>query len=109
MTPREEPSAIPARDLPSPEAASPADAPQPPEDTPTGAAMLTVTSLAARPRSRLGRWLWSALTALLAFILSVAAYDYITGLLARNLALGWTALLLTGLVALLLLHEIRRR
>ena len=108
MTPREEPFAIPARDLPSPEAASPADAPQPPEDTPTGAAMLAVTSLAARPRSRLGRWLWSALTALLTFILSVAAYDYITGLLARNLALGWTALLLTGLVALLLLVQLLR-
>jgi putative membrane protein len=43
------------------------------------------------------------LTALLGFVLSVAAWDFATGLLAANPILGWTATALIGLVLVTLL------
>jgi len=77
---------------------SPADAPPvvdgPP---PTGQAMQTVAALAARQPSRLGRWFWRLLLALVTFALSVAAWDFVTDILARNTVLGYAALSLLGL------------
>ncbi|NRP43468.1 hypothetical protein XMV225_000621 [Aliiroseovarius sp. xm-v-225] len=67
------------------------DAPQP---DPTGAAMQAVASVASRSPSRLGRWFWSLFIALAGFALSVAAYDFITGLITRNLWLGTVAMAL---------------
>ncbi|NSX53399.1 YcjF family protein [Parasulfitobacter algicola] len=70
--------------------------------TPTGQAMQTMAALAAREPSRLGKWFWSVLGALFTFILSLAAWDFITGLLDRNPILGMAALGLTGLFILIL-------
>ena len=65
---------------------------------PQGQAMQAVATLAARRPSRLARWFWSILLTLLGVVVSVAAWDFITGLLARSPVLGWTV---TGLLALL--------
>ncbi|MFP4274683.1 MAG: YcjF family protein [Paracoccaceae bacterium] len=88
--------------------ASPAEAPPVPEPdsaTPEGRAMQTVAVLAARPRSLLARAFWWLLGTLLAVVLSVAAWDFATGLMARLPALGWavTALFAAVLLVLMLL------
>jgi putative membrane protein len=76
----------------------PQDAPPVPEpDRPAPpAAMERAMRLAARPRSRLGAWFWSLLGSFLLFALSVAAWDWVAGLLERHPVLGGiaTALLL---------------
>ncbi|SMR70733.1 putative membrane protein [Aliiroseovarius halocynthiae] len=81
------------------QASSPAEAPPVPDVTapdPTGAAMQGVIAVAARKPSRLMRWFWSLLVALLGFVASVAAYDFVVGLITRNPTLGYVAL---GLLA----------
>lgn len=75
---------------------SPAEAP-PVEDAARGEAMTTVAALATRRSSGLARWFWGTLAALAAFVLSVAAWDFVSGLVARNPALGAAALTLLGL------------
>ena len=62
--------------------------------------MQTVATLAARRPSRLARLFWASLSALLGFVVSLAAWNFVTGLLAANPVLGWVA---TGLIALFLL------
>lgn len=89
-------------DLESQEAAQPAAAPAVPEAIPQQTAMHQVAALAARNPSRLARWFWSLLMALVSFIMSLAAYDYISGLLARSPVLGAIALGLLGLFCLVL-------
>lgn len=69
-------------------------------DAPQGAAMQQVAALAARNPSRIARWFWSLFVALVTFILSLAAWDYVNGLLARSPILGGIA---TGLFGLLIL------
>ena len=89
-TPKEGPAAappVPDLDLPAP----------------TGRAMQTVATLAARRPSRLARLFWASLTALLGFVVSLAAWNFVTGLLAANPVLGWVA---TGLIALFLLAAV---
>ena len=78
---------------------SPADAPpvSEPEAAPSGQAMQTMAALAARRPSRLVRWFWQLLGAGVVFFGSVAAWDAVTGLVARNVYLGWAALGLLGL------------
>ena len=78
---------------------TPAEAPPVPEEgvRPTGRAMRTAAALAARPPSTLGRWFWRLLLALLGFGLSLWAWDFVTGLIARNEVLGTIALVLLGL------------
>ena len=77
---------------------SPATAPPVPDIVaPQGQAMQAVVKLAARKPSRLGRWFWSLLIALEGFVLSVAAWDFVTGMIARNQYLGYLALGLAGL------------
>ncbi len=86
--------------------ASPATAPPVPEPdlpAPTGAAMQAATSFAARKPSRLGRWFWSLAVALTGFVASLAAWDFINGLIARNPILGAVAMGLTGAFVLILL------
>lgn len=73
-----------------------------PRTDPSGA-MQTAAHFAARRPSRLARWFWSLLLALLGFVISIAAWDFITGLLARNPVLGGIALGLTGLLLVVLL------
>ncbi|MEO0701250.1 MAG: TIGR01620 family protein [Pseudomonadota bacterium] len=64
---------------------------------PTGQAMQTMAVLAAREPSVLARWFWRLLSAIAIFALSVWAWDFVTGLIARNPVLGYVALGLTGL------------
>ncbi|NRB00355.1 MAG: TIGR01620 family protein [Rhodobacteraceae bacterium] len=64
-----------------------------------GAAMQAVAAIAARKPSRLSKWFWRLLLALMTFALSVAAWDFVTSLVTRNLYVGYAAL---GLLALFL-------
>ncbi|SDE38727.1 YcjF family protein [Limimaricola pyoseonensis] len=83
---------------------TPATAPPVPEPgLPQGAALQRVAVVAARPRSRLARWFLSALGALIGFMLSVAAWNWVTGLLAAQPMLGAVAATLLALVLGLLM------
>lgn len=89
------------------EQADPALAPAIPETLPEGRAMQTAMRLAAarRRRSALGRFAMWSFGALFSFVLSVAAWDFVTSLLTTNTLLGTTALVLVAaatLAALLL-------
>ena len=77
-------------------AGSPADAPPvaEPAAPPTGQAMQTMATLAARPGSALARWFWRLLLALIVFFAGLVAWDVITGLVARNPFLGYAAIAL---------------
>ena len=83
-------------DVPAP---SVAEAPPVPETTlsiPQGDAMQAAARLAARKPSRLLRWLFGLGVASLGAILSVAAWDFVTGLVSRNPVLGWGIAALLG-------------
>ncbi|MDH3262812.1 MAG: TIGR01620 family protein [Paracoccaceae bacterium] len=81
---------------------TPATAPPVPEAEalPEARAMAGAMAFAARRRSRLGRLFWGALGALLGFIVSLTAWQFVTGLLAQSPVLGWAAAGLLGLVLL---------
>ena len=68
----------------------------------SGAAMQTVAAIAARKPSPLARWYWSLLLTLVGFVVSLAAWDYMTALVARSPILGMivTALLVLFIVVL---------
>lgn len=55
---------------------------------PEGQAMQVAAQLAARRPSRLSRWFWSLLGLIVTTVASVAAWDFVTGLLARSPLLG---------------------
>lgn len=86
---------------------TPEDAPPPPEDPPSGAAMVRMAELAARPR-RGGGWFWPLAGSLLSLVISVAAYDYLTGLIAEYPMVGWLALALTLMLAAVVLGQVVR-
>lgn len=69
-------------------------------DQPSGQAMATMAALASRRPSRLSAWFWRLLGAVVVFFASVAAWGFVTDLIARNEILGWVA---TGLLGLFLL------
>ena len=80
---------------PGPDSAPPvpdSEMPVPPE----GRAMQTVATLAARRPSRLARLFWGLLLTILGAVVSVAAWDFVTGLIARAPVLGYVV---TGLIA----------
>lgn len=78
-----------------------ADAPPVPDmPAPDGQAMQMAARLAARRPSRLARWFWGLASAVIGAMMSVAAWDFVTGLLARAPVLGW---IVTGLIAAMLL------
>lgn len=87
------------------DAPSPADvAPVPdPGDMPQGAAMQQVAALATRRPNRLARWFWGLLVTIIGFFTSLAAWNFVMGLLASNPILGWVAAALLGLFCLVLL------
>lgn len=89
-------------DLEGEAAQTPATAPPVPEaeEPPSGRAMQTLAVLAARRPSRLGRFFWTSLLALVGFAASIAAWGFVTGLLTRNAVLGSVALLLLAAVLL---------
>ena len=74
---------------------SPAEAPNIASDgrveEPEGHAMRAVTGFAARPPSFLGVWFWRLLIATLAFFVSLAIWEALLGLVARNSIVGWVA------------------
>ena len=72
-------------------------------DRPQGRAMQRMAQLAARPPSRLARWFWGLAVTLLGAVLSVAAYDFVTGLIARAPLLGYAVSALTVALLLVLL------
>lgn len=87
-------------DLDDSHAAQPDTAPVVPDltDPPQGAAMQHVAALATSRPSRLARWFWSLTFALVGFVVSLAAWDYVNALLARSPVLGGVV---TGLLVLL--------
>ena len=97
-------------DLEQPPIASPADA-APVVDvpvTPDGAAMQQVAALAARRPSQIAKLFWSFCLGLIGFVVSLAAWDYVTALLARSPILGGIAMaLIAGFVLVLLSVAIR--
>ena len=106
-------------ELDTPPATGPATAPPVPEPVPepvpapdlpgpTGAAMQRAASFAARRPSRLVRWFWSLLVALTGFVVSLAAWDFVSRLIERNPVLGAVALaLVAAFVATLLILALR--
>lgn len=97
MTDRKGPVLI---ELDEPPGPAPQDAPPVPDrlPVPEGRAMQVAATLAARGPNRLSRLFWGALLALMGFAASLAAWDFVTGLLAANPVLGGVATALTGLV-----------
>ena len=96
MTDRQGPVLI---DLEDEATLSPAEAPpvpDPPGAEPPGRAMATVAALTARRPSRLARWFWRLLGALLTTLISLAAWSFATSLIAANPILGWAV---TALIA----------
>tara|TARA_R110002096_G_scaffold122774_2_gene265893 strand:+ start:610 stop:1602 length:993 start_codon:yes stop_codon:yes gene_type:complete len=89
-------------DLDDAKAAQPDTAPAVPEAVRGPAAMQHVASIAARKPSRLARWFWSLLATLTGFVVSLAAWDYVNGLLARSPVLGGVALALVALFCVVL-------
>lgn len=83
-------------------APSPADAPPVPEALAVPPAMRGAASVAVSRGSALGRLAWWVFGSFAAFVLSVALWDFVAGLLAANTVLGWIALVLTGAAALML-------
>ena len=92
-------------DLEGAKAAQPDTAPavQDAIDAPQGVAMQQVAALATRRPSRLARWFWSITAALVGFVVSLAAWDYVTSLLDRSPILGGIATALIGFLLLVLL------
>ncbi|PHQ82840.1 MAG: TIGR01620 family protein [Thalassobium sp.] len=82
---------------------TPATAPAVPDVAPQGAVMQQVAVLAARRPSRLARWFWSLLVAIVGFAASIAAWDFVNGLLARSPILGGIAMTLLALFCSVLL------
>ena len=80
---------------PTPDTAPPVPDPDTPP-RPEGRAMQTVATLAARKPSRLARLFWGLLVAILGAVVSVAAWDFVNGLIARAPLLGYGV---TGLIA----------
>ncbi len=89
-------------------APSPQNAPPVPEDALQNAAMQRATRAAGRPRGWLSKLFWSAVMALLGMAISLATWDFVNGLLARNLWLGRAALGLVGVVVLVLVISFLR-
>ncbi|MGI3168704.1 YcjF family protein [Pseudooceanicola sp. C21-150M6] len=87
---------------------SPAEAPPVPDsgpgfETPKGQAMQVAATLAARRPSRLARWFWRLLTALLGVVISALAWQFVTSLIASTPWLGWAvAALIAAFVAVAL-------
>ena len=91
------------------EAPSVADAPAVPEVTPPrGLAMQVAARVVVRRPSRLTRWFWGLALALLGAVISVAAWDFVTGLMTRWPLLGWAMSALTvGFVGVCLVLAVR--
>ena len=92
-------------DLEDAQGTGPQDAPPVPDapGLPQGQAMQVMATLGARRPSRLWRLFWGAVLGLSGLAVSLAAWDFVTGLLTTRPILGWVA---TGLVGVVLLSLI---
>ncbi|MGR3762016.1 YcjF family protein [Roseobacteraceae bacterium NS-SX3] len=72
------------------------------------AAMEQAAQIAARRPSRLARWFWGLVLALAGAMVSVAAWDFATGLIARIPLLGWAVTAGIGAALLLALLLVLR-
>lgn len=70
---------------------------------PTGQAMQATIRLASRRPSRLARGFWGLLLTLLGAVVSVAAWDFATGLLTRWPIVGWGVVAVIGALLCVLL------
>lgn len=85
-----------------------ADAPAVPDSVPQGQAMQQVVQVAARKPSALRRWFWRLALSLLGALLSLAAWNTVSALVAQVPVLGWAlAGLMALFVAVLLLIALR--
>ncbi|MEP2532076.1 TIGR01620 family protein [Shimia sp.] len=94
------PVLIDLEDQPEPKVEDAAPVPDVMPIVPKGQAMQVAARLGARRPSRLARWFWGLLGAFISAVVSVAAWDFVTGLVTRSPVLGWTV---TGIGAALLL------
>ena len=94
------PVLIELEDQAAPEVADAAPVPELHALAPKGQAMQVAARLAARKPSRLSRWFWALVGMFLSAAVSMAAWDFATGLVARNVYLGWAV---TGIGAAALL------
>ncbi len=92
-------------ELDAPPDVTPADAPPVTDvaDLSDPAAMQKIAVLAAGRPSPLTRWFWRVLVAIVGFAVSLAAWDVVTGLLARSPVLGLIATVLVSVLVMLLL------
>ncbi|MCV6825313.1 MULTISPECIES: YcjF family protein [Halocynthiibacter] len=81
---------------------SPAEAPAVPELGESSALQSTARYM-AKPTSRLAKWFWGSLLAFLGFGLSIAAWNFVTGLIEQNVVLGYVAAGLLGIFLIVLL------
>lgn len=95
------PVLIELEDQAAPEVADAAPVPEVQSPAPSGQAMQVAAQLAARKPSRLTRWFWALVGLFLSAAVSMAAWDFATGMVTRNPYLGW-AVTGVGGVALLL-------
>lgn len=96
-------------DLPAPAVLSPADAPPPPEDQPSGEAMMRMARMATRAKGSFwGRWFWALFSALVTLVVSIAAYDYVDRLLERNQTLGRVVMVVLVALVLVVIVQIFR-
>lgn len=73
------------------------------QDPPSGRAMQVAATLAARRPSRLARWFWGLLVALIGVVVSTAAWNFVFGLIAANPVLGYGVAALIGVFVLVAL------
>lgn len=92
-------------DAPKPEQGPQDVLPVPDMDVPapSGQAMQTIATLAARRPSRLVKWFWGLLLTLIGFAISLAAWDFATGLITRVPLLGYAVTVLLAVFVLVLL------
>ncbi|MEP5155387.1 TIGR01620 family protein [Planktotalea sp.] len=104
------PVLIDLEDAPAPEQGPEAAAPVPDLDVPppSGQAMQTVATLTARQPSRLVKWFWGLLLSLLGFAVSLAAWDFVTGLITRIPVLGYiVTVFMIAFISVLLVMGLR--
>lgn len=93
-------------DLDAAPAEDPAKAPPVPDDPghtlPEGQAMARVAALTENRQTRLGRWFWRLLSALVGTLVTLAAWNTATALIASTPVLGWAVTALFGAFALVL-------
>jgi len=74
----------------------------------SGKAMQQVAALASARPSRLGRWFWGLVAGLLGIVISVAAWDFVTGLISTIPLLGYAVATLIAVLLLITLGIILR-